>query len=116
MPRFADSDSDSERLPDGMHRVGYDADSQTYTFRDARGGYYEGPAGVRYPAHFTRVSSPSWPAVPEPMRRALDEEHAKSWRQDNGPLLNFFLIIGLFLLGVFWLMRYSLGGGAPAAP
>ena len=113
MPRY-DDDSDDERLPDGMRRTGYDADTQTYTFRDARGAYYEGPAGVRHPAHFTRVPAPSWPSLPEGMRAALTAEREKSWRQEHSPLLSFFLLVALFLLGVFWLMRYSLGGGGPA--
>jgi hypothetical protein len=31
-----------------MCRIGYDADSQTYTFRDSKGTLYTGPEGARY--------------------------------------------------------------------
>ena len=39
---------DEYRLPEGMRRVGYDADTQRYTFQDSDGSYWEGPAGARY--------------------------------------------------------------------
>lgn len=48
MPRFSHYDSDSERLPDRMRRVAYDADTQVYTYRDANGARWEGGAGARY--------------------------------------------------------------------
>ena len=34
MGRWAYLDTDEERLPEGMRRVGYDARTQTYTYRD----------------------------------------------------------------------------------
>ena len=40
---------DSYRLPEGTTRVGYDADTQTYTYKDSSdGSLWEGPAGSRY--------------------------------------------------------------------
>ncbi|CAI6333147.1 unnamed protein product [Periconia digitata] len=48
MGRWADRESDAERLPEGFERVGYDADTQTYTFRDREGRYYESTSGNRY--------------------------------------------------------------------
>lgn len=37
-----------DRLPDGMQRIGYDADTQTYTFRDDEdGALWESEPGVR---------------------------------------------------------------------
>lgn len=52
----ADYSEDSERLPDGMQRCGYDADTQRHTFRDtATGALWEGGAGVVY-GRMTRVS------------------------------------------------------------
>jgi hypothetical protein len=36
-------------LPDGFERIGYDADTQRYTFRDARdGSLWEGGEGAEY--------------------------------------------------------------------
>lgn len=34
--RYTHYDSDAYRLPEGMRRVGYDADTQQYTFRDSQ--------------------------------------------------------------------------------
>src|SRR4051794_10644473 len=48
MGKWSQYDTDAERLPDGMSRVGYDADTQTYTYRDRTGRKYEGAPGVRY--------------------------------------------------------------------
>lgn len=48
MGRYTDADSDVERLPDGMKRIGYDADTQIYTYRDADGTLWEGAPGAEY--------------------------------------------------------------------
>lgn len=48
MGRWAYLDTDEERLPEGMRRVGYDARTQTYTYRDADGSAWEGVPGARY--------------------------------------------------------------------
>ena len=39
---------DDENLPEGMKRVGYDADTQTYTYHDQDGSLWEGEPGSRY--------------------------------------------------------------------
>jgi len=36
------------RLPEGMTRIGYDADTETYTYRDADGSLWVGGQGNRY--------------------------------------------------------------------
>ena len=46
MPRYTSTDQD--RLPEGMTRIGYDADTQTYTFKDADGSYWESAPGNEY--------------------------------------------------------------------
>ncbi|KAF2171142.1 carbohydrate-binding module family 50 protein [Zasmidium cellare ATCC 36951] len=46
--RYEALDSDAERLPSGLERVGYDADTQTYSYRDGDGNYWEGEEGNRY--------------------------------------------------------------------
>ncbi|KAL2022537.1 hypothetical protein VTK56DRAFT_5144 [Thermocarpiscus australiensis] len=48
MTRWSHYDSDEERLPEGMTRVGYDADTQTHTYRDTDGSYWESSPGSRY--------------------------------------------------------------------
>lgn len=48
MPRQWETDGDEARNHNGMTRVGYDADTQTYTYRDSNGKYFEGPPGATY--------------------------------------------------------------------
>ena len=39
---------DEYRLPEGMQRVGYDADSGKYYYRDQDGSLWEGPEGAQF--------------------------------------------------------------------
>jgi len=49
MGRWSYLDTDAERLPEGMTRVGYDADTQVYRYLDTTdGSYWEGAPGCRY--------------------------------------------------------------------
>lgn len=141
MGRWAQLDSDEERLPEGMVRIGYDADDETYTFRDQRdGSIWESAPGCRYGglhkiSEGTRTNNnqqSTTPAPPPPYSDAapnasftdiiqahanaqqtapqrsstqyLDPKRQPSWRHDLMPLLHFFTLIGLFLIGVFWLV------------
>lgn len=116
MSRFSHYDTDEERLPEGMTRIGYDADTQTYTYRDSSGQTYEGAPGATY-GHLSPSGGEDEPFMGEPGRqRPLRgwEEERNSWRQAWAPLLNFFLLIGLFLIGVGWLL-YGRSGAAPSA-
>ncbi len=72
MGRWSHLDSDEERLPSGMTRVGYDADTQVYTFRDASdGSYWEGAPGCRYgKLHRVRAATPPLPSITVP---AIDD-------------------------------------------
>ncbi|KAH6663267.1 hypothetical protein F5X68DRAFT_225763 [Plectosphaerella plurivora] len=106
MSRFSRYDTDEERLPEGMERIGYDADTQTYTYRDSTGRTYEGAPGATY-GHLSPSGGEDEPFMGEPgQHRPLRgwEEERNSWRQAWAPLLNFFLLVGLFLLGVGWLL------------
>lgn len=60
MGRWSYLDTDEARLPDGMKRVGYDADTQVYTFLDAHDGtYWESAPGNQYGKLFpVRSSTP----------------------------------------------------------
>ncbi|KAK7923417.1 LysM domain-containing protein [Apiospora marii] len=147
MGRWSQYDTDEERLPEGMVRIGYDADDQTYTFRDTNdGSIWESAPGSQY-GRLTRISGPSSSsggvhrpnesggysdgadAPPPPYDHHAEPDDSwsgnqkVSWRADMMPLLNFFMIIGLFLLGVFWFLHKTVGSGsgnegapAPAVP
>ena len=39
---------DYYRLPEGMKRVGYDADTGRYTFKDRSGTFWKGPEGAEF--------------------------------------------------------------------
>lgn len=144
MPRRYDYDTDDERLPEGMVRVGYDADTQVYTFRDTDGSLWEGPPGCQY-GRMTKVTNAPKPPSRmasfdvEPGGAAIDinahsdappsydESEAampflnhtvyaprdqseggmgRHWRAELMPLLNFFMILALFLVGLFWFLGW----------
>ncbi|TDL28090.1 hypothetical protein BD410DRAFT_713127 [Rickenella mellea] len=48
MGRWTQYDEDDYRLPEGMKRVGYDADTQRYTYKDQQGATWIGPEGSQY--------------------------------------------------------------------
>ncbi|ORY66232.1 uncharacterized protein BCR38DRAFT_340146 [Pseudomassariella vexata] len=118
MGRWSQYDTDEERLPSGMERIGYDADEEIYTFRDSDGSIWQSAPGSRY-GQLRRVSGP--PAQPERFDQDIDLEGSPpppyesaepevSWRHEMMPLFNWFLVIGLFLLGVFWYLNKAAAG------
>ncbi|KAI2612180.1 carbohydrate-binding module family 50 protein [Hypoxylon fragiforme] len=118
MGRWSQYDTDEERLPEGMKRIGYDADDQVYTFRDTRdGSIWESAPGNRY-GQLRRVQEAAPPPYEEEEEEDADSAkllHGKngadagsSWRHDMMPLLNWFLLVGVFLLLIFW----SISGSA----
>ncbi|KAL8285039.1 hypothetical protein RB597_002224 [Gaeumannomyces tritici] len=180
MGRRSYYDTDEERLPEGMTRIGYDADTETYTFRDADGSIWESAPGSRY-GNLTKISEGSASARrAEPPttgrgkggsdgQRAYnddeddDDDHGeddrapflappaysasaaaatlstrggsddalpmpsaaearyrdwrkRSWRADLMPLLQFFLISSLFLVGIFWMVGGFSGGSSSSPP
>ncbi|KAF8554985.1 hypothetical protein OG21DRAFT_1508274 [Imleria badia] len=46
--RFSQFNEDAYRLPEGMRRIAYDADTQRYTFRDRSGQLYQSAPGEEY--------------------------------------------------------------------
>lgn len=64
-----------------MRRVGYDADTQTYTYRDADGSLWEGPPGARY-GKLTQIEgpTPSRRRTPSPPRA---KDHAPRESSDQ---------------------------------
>ncbi|KAI1432957.1 carbohydrate-binding module family 50 protein [Xylaria sp. CBS 124048] len=113
MPRWSEYDTDEERLPEGMKRIGYDADTETYTFQDADGTIWESAPGNRY-GQLRRVTTTLPPAYVEddessPMQAmtyggASGADPPTSWRQEMRPLLNWFLLVGVFLLAIVWIV------------
>ncbi|KAK0611439.1 hypothetical protein B0T14DRAFT_500537 [Immersiella caudata] len=73
MGRWAHLDSDEERLPEGMRRVAYDADTQTYTYEDSQGVKWEGVPGARY-GRLRRVDQNPNRAPPLPVFESDDKE------------------------------------------
>lgn len=107
MSRFSRYDTDDERLPDGMTRVGYDADTQVYTFQDSSdGSYWESAPGNQY-GQLTRVGdgSASDDEDTEPFLISEQSVAQPSWRAELMPLLNFGVLIGLCLLLLFWYLH-----------
>ncbi|CAK3844153.1 Hypothetical predicted protein [Lecanosticta acicola] len=106
--RYELLDSDEQRLPEGMQRVGYDADTQTYTYRDSDGSYWEGEEGNRYGTLHragTR-SSPNQPPIGQPIsQRTIAED----WRY----LAPFMVIVIVVLLSLF---RFLDSASTPALP
>ncbi|KID72953.1 peptidoglycan-binding LysM, partial [Metarhizium brunneum ARSEF 3297] len=64
MGRWSHLDPDYERLPEGISRVGYDADTESYTFQDRSGSYWESRPGRRYGPLRRVHTSPSVQTVP----------------------------------------------------
>ncbi|KAJ8592160.1 hypothetical protein M405DRAFT_68916 [Rhizopogon salebrosus TDB-379] len=60
MDRFTQFDEDSYRLPEGVKRIAYDADTQQYTFRDRTGQLYQNTPGDTYGV-LNPVSVPATP-------------------------------------------------------
>ncbi|KAF2430839.1 hypothetical protein EJ08DRAFT_212560 [Tothia fuscella] len=116
MSRFAQYDEDSRRLPEGMTRVGYDADTERYSFQDRDGNYWEGPPGSRYGTlrpvgHHPQENDETDPFLgsPPPSEQHLDHYQKESWRM----MMPFFLLCAVFLLVVFWWVGRSSDDGTP---
>jgi hypothetical protein len=108
MSRFSRYDTDDERLPEGMTRVGYDADTQVYTFQDSDGSLWESAPGNQY-GQLTRVSG----GAPDdddtaPFLESDQQSYSRpSWRAELMPLLNFGVLVGLCLLALFWYLHVA---------
>lgn len=112
MSRFSRYDSDEERLPEGMTRVGYDADTQVSTFQDEDGSYWESAPGNAYGRLF-RVSDGPAPDDDDMEPFIVSDQSQKpSWRADVMPLLNFGVIVGVSLMLLFWYLHYAASSGS----
>ncbi|KAH7903326.1 hypothetical protein BJ138DRAFT_164523 [Hygrophoropsis aurantiaca] len=57
MHSFTQFDEDSYRLPEGVKRIAYDADTERYTFRDRSGQLYQNSPGENY-GNLIAISTP----------------------------------------------------------
>lgn len=104
--KYSRLDSDSERLPENMTRIGYDADTERYQYQDSTdGSYWEGPPGSQYgvlrPVGWVDPRSDEERLLASEQQDKIMEETA---RQDWRMLLPFFLLCGVFLLGIWWVV------------
>jgi hypothetical protein len=90
---------DIARLPEGMQRIGYDADTQRYSFRDQDGSLWESATGNRY-GELRPVGQASSGEDVEAMNVMIEEDEQSAMRT----MLPFGILIFLFLLGVFKLV------------
>jgi hypothetical protein len=100
--RYSRLDSDSERLPENMTRIGYDAATSRYQYQDTTdGSYWEGPPGSEYgvlrPVGWVDPRSDDERQEGDKILAELDRE---SWRY----MFPWFLLCGVFLLGVWWVV------------
>lgn len=121
MGRWTQYDEDDYRLPEGVKRVGYDADSERYYFRDREGLVYQGPEGSEF-GELKLVSEIS-SSIPQEVDEDSDLEAAPAGTDgyrilaldENGTRYNprggayrtlfpFFLMIAVVLLLVWRLV------------
>jgi len=101
MNRWAREDSDEGRLPEGMERVGYDADTQTYSYRDSDGSYWEGDPGATYGV-LHRSGTRRQPMTID-NERDIRKGNSEAWRY----MLPFFLLVLVSLLLLFRFLGFS---------
>lgn len=102
--RYRDLDDDEARLPHGFQRVGYDADTQTYTYQSPEGELYVGEPGNRY----GQLRRASQEAEVELDLEDIVQENKKAYRY----FLPFLLLVIVFLLLVIappWKRNFGFG-------
>jgi hypothetical protein len=57
-------ETDHGRLPEGMKRIGYDHDTERYTYRDQDGSIWQGEPGSQYGKLSLVLKAPNEPASP----------------------------------------------------
>ncbi|KAH7930336.1 hypothetical protein BV22DRAFT_1191384 [Leucogyrophana mollusca] len=78
MTCFTQFDEDSYRLPEGVKRIAYDADTQRYTFRDRSGQLYQNAPGEHY-GTLIPITSP----LPRQRRVTVKEHRSPRLRQNS---------------------------------
>ncbi|KAJ6617412.1 hypothetical protein B0H10DRAFT_1797371 [Mycena sp. CBHHK59/15] len=133
MGRWTQYDEDDYQLPEGMKRIGYDADTRRYYFRDQDGSVWQGAEGAEFSEMTRGAFHLTW------LQDSLDDEDIEAaprradgyqvlatdsnasynkYSPNNNPyrtLFPFFLLIGVVLL-LIWRLILSPGLSAPASP
>ncbi|KAH7082489.1 hypothetical protein FB567DRAFT_594962 [Paraphoma chrysanthemicola] len=104
MGRWTDMDDDERRLPDGMQRIGYDSDTERYTFRDTDGSLYESAPGSRY-GNLQPVGHRYTPQEVEERNERIRTGYWSSVRM----FMPFALAVLVFLLVMFKLVDGGFG-------
>ena len=82
--RFTQYADDVARLPEGMKRIAYDADSERYTFRDRSGQLYQSHPGNAY-GELVAVDAP----LPPRRRVTVTERDKPTPKRTHGPVKSF---------------------------
>lgn len=86
MGRWKDLDTDAERLPENMTRIGYDADTQVYTYRDNTDGtIWEGAPGATYGKLFPVKPPTPLPSVEIPAIDGIEPGYVLEEGPDHDP-------------------------------
>lgn len=90
---------DASRLPEGFERIGYDADTQVYTFKSADGDLYESAPGNRY--------GELWPVGQRPQLSQADiEANNEVIERGNLESVRMMMPFALIILVFFALVMY----------
>lgn len=105
------TDEDEERLPEHFKRIGYDSDTQIYTFEDtSTGRLYESGPGNRY-----GVLNPV--GETQPRDSAEIEAHNVQIRKGNKEAVRLMLPFALLVIVCLLLLfKFLYGGGGEGAP
>ena len=115
MGRWTQYDEDEYRLPEGMKRIGYDADSGRYFFRDRSGAIWQGAEGAEF-SEMTKVSGPTHnandddveaapsPARPDGYQPLNHDPQTYTITSPYKTLFPFFLMIAVVLLFIWRLI------------
>ncbi|TIB77308.1 hypothetical protein E3Q22_02426 [Wallemia mellicola] len=114
--RYTYFDSDDYRLPEGMKRVGYDSDTQQYTFRDNEViillyGYYIGQPGAEYGGRLTYTGPLTGNERDDDSEFIAPPINAPN--SPYRPLLPFFVIVAVILL---LLVKFIYSGNTSICP
>ncbi|KAF5385074.1 hypothetical protein D9615_000991 [Tricholomella constricta] len=137
MGRWTQYDEDEYRLPEGMKRIGYDADTGRYQFQDRDGSVWQGAEGAEF-SEMTRVSDSrargsasqdheddvdveAAPTRPDGYQAlSVDPDRASYLNNDSNSspytsLFPFFLIIAVVLLLIWRLLISPILAAPPSA-